>query len=606
MHVYSRSIGALVADHENIALSVFAHAESTPDLVLFRRAESTGWVDVTAADFAALVTGVAKGLIVAGVAPGDRVILMSSTRFEWTLLDFAILACGAVSVPIYHGASREQVQWIVEDSGAALALVETGEQAATFATLGRLRRRSLTINDDAVGALISEGSTIEDSEVFRRVVELTAGDLASLMYTTGTTGQPKGCVLSHRNMLAEVRALISAPVGVLARPGRCVLAALPLSLVLGRVVSIAMFEAGVTQVHWSDPATVDEAFAVVRPDVFVGVPQIFEDLAQRAARIAASGCRSQRRTFAFAQRTAVRYSRELDDGGPTMVRRIQRAIAERLVYRKLRADLGGRCQWAISGGAALPEELAHFYRGVGMPVYEGYGLTESTAAHTVNGPGEHKVGTVGRPLAGNSVRISAEGEIQLRGPAIFEGYWRNRKETEAAFDDGWFRTGDLGSLDDDGFLTVLGRARDLIVTAGGRNIAPAHLEDRLRGHSLISHAIVVGQSKPFPSVLLSLDQEAFFSWKVFHGKNVSASAVDLAEDPDLRAELREVINAVNSSVSSAAQVHKFAVLSRELTEADGDLTATGKVKRFLVAEHFATEIDGLYACYEHVRGRVSG
>ena len=595
MREYSRPASSAVADHENAVLSVFAHAQSTPGLVVFSRPEASGWVDVTAEDFAALVTGVAKGLIVAGVGEGDRVALLSSTRFEWTLLDYAIWACGGVSVPIYDSSSPDQIRWILEDSGATVAIVETPEHARHVDTgAPDTPSRVFTVDEDAVGTLITEGRDIEDSEVFRRVVALTANDLASLVYTSGTTGRPKGCVLSHRNLLAEVRALTSAPVGAVARPGHRALTFLPLAHVLARAVSMAMFEAGVTQAHWSDFSSITHEFERFRPHTILGVPRVFEKVREGAARSAAARGGFARRMFAFAERTAVRYSRSEDEGGPSALLRLQRAVADRLVYRKLRGALGGDCWWAISGGGALSEELGHFFRGLGVPVYEGYGLTESTAAHTVNGPGEQKIGTVGPPLAGNAVRIADDGEIELRGPVVFEGYWRNRKATEAAFDDGWFRTGDLGELDDDGYLTVTGRKKDLIVTAGGKNISPGPLEDRMRGHELVSHAVVIGDGRPFVGALLALDPVAFGKWKQAHDKPESATPDDLADDPDLRAELQSVIDDANTTVSHAESVKKFAVLGRDLTEEDGDLTVTGKVKRNVVTAHFAALIDGIY------------
>nr|WP_206038145.1 long-chain fatty acid--CoA ligase [Rhodococcus sp. HNM0569] len=575
-------------------MSVFAHAEEHPERVVFSRPESAGWVDVTAGDFAALVTGVAKGLIAAGVQPGDRVALLCSTRFEWTLLDFSVWAAGAVTVPVYESSSHDQVRWIAEDSSAVLALVETAEHAAGFAhdmpyTLSRV----LVVDDDAVGTLIKEGQDVDDREVFKRVLALSAADIASLVYTSGTTGRPKGCVLTHRNFLTEIRGLLSAPVGRVAVPGHRTLTFLPLAHVLARAVSLAMFEAWVVQAFWSDFATVTGQFARFRPHTVLGVPRVFEKVRDGAAR-AANSSPLRARAFAFAERAAIEYSRALDDVGPSAGMRVRRRVADRLVYRSLRSALGGECWWAISGGGALSPELGHFFRGVGIPVYEGYGLTETTAAHTVNGPGAQKIGSVGPPLGGNSVRIAADGEVELRGDVVFREYWRNEKATAAAFDDGWFRTGDLGELDTDGFLTITGRKKDLIVTAGGKNVSPGPLEDRMRSFGIVSQAVVVGDGRPFVGALLTLDAGEFARWKAAHGKDASATARELEDDDELRRFVQAAVDDANSTVSHAEAVKRWTLLDRDLTEADGELTATLKIKRAVVAERYAEDIARIY------------
>ncbi|MFD4367814.1 AMP-dependent synthetase/ligase [Rhodococcus sp. NPDC058521] len=597
MREYTSPETFTVEDHENAVLTVFSQADDHPDRILYSRPEEDGWVDVNAKDFAALVIGVAKGFIASGVEAGDRIALLSATRFEWSLFDYAIWAAGAASVPIYDSSSKDQIRWIIEDSGAVAAVVETPENAKNFDGDGLpyTLKRTLTIDEDAVGTLIKEGLAVDDSEVFKRIVALTASDLASLVYTSGTTGRPKGCVLTHRNFLSEVRALLAAPIGDVARPGSRALTFLPLAHVLARAVSLAMFEAGATQAHWSDFGTVTGQFERFAPNTILGVPRVFEKVRDGAAKQAAQGGALKKKIFEFAESTAVAYSEAQDHGGPSAVLKVKHAVADKLVYSKLRAALGGDCWWAISGGGALVPSLAHFFRGMGVPVYEGYGLTESTAAHTVNVPGEQKIGTVGKPLGGNSVRVAEDGELELRGPVVFDGYWRNEKATAESLHEGWFRTGDLGDIDDKGYVTITGRKKDLLVTAGGKNISPGPLEDRIRSHSIVSQAVVVGDGRPFVGVLLTLDDGEFDKWKSAHGKSSDATPADLQDDEELRAELQRAVDDANSQVSHTESIKKFVLLGRDLTEADGELTATLKVKRGVVTEHFADEIESLYA-----------
>ncbi|NKS63371.1 AMP-binding protein [Rhodococcus hoagii] len=590
----ARSRFTIGAD-ESIVHTVFEHARRSPQRVLFSRPIADEWVDVTATEFADLVTGVAKGLVASGVAPGDRVVLLSATRFEWTLFDFAIWAAGAVSVPIYDSSSPEQVQWIVEDSGAVLAIVERAQHAAGFVDAGPDLTRVLQIEDRAVEKLIAEGAGLADDVVRQRIAGVSADDLASLVYTSGTTGRPKGCILTHRNFLSEVRGILVASIGEVARPGNRMLTFLPLAHVLARAVSLAMFEAGGIQAHWSNFGTVAEQFERFRPNVILGVPRVFEKVRDSAAHTASKGGPIARAVFAFAESTAIEYSESLDAGGPSFLLKTRHALADRLVFRKLRAAMGDQCWWAISGGGALMPRLGHFFRGAGIPIFEGYGLTESTAAHCVNVPGEQKIGTVGRPMSGNSVRIAADGEIELAGGVVFGGYWRNEEATADVFDDGWMRTGDLGELDDDGYLILTGRKKDLLVTAGGKNVSPGPLEDRLRSNALISQAVVVGDGRPFIGALLTLDPEPFENWKASNGKPASATVADLADDSDLRGALQAVVDDANATVSHAEAIKRFAVLPHDLTEESGELTATLKIKRNVVSERFAAQIASIYA-----------
>ncbi|MFC9998877.1 AMP-dependent synthetase/ligase [Nocardia sp. NPDC127526] len=588
-----------IAEDETIVRSVYGQAEQTPQRVLFSRPAGDRWVDVTAAEFADLVSAVAKGLIANGIQRGDRVVLLSATRFEWTLLDFAIWAAGAVTVPVYDSSSAEQVRWILEDSGAALAVVETARHKELIDGAPETLRRLLVIDDGAEAVLIADGANIADEEVRERLGGLRADGLASLVYTSGTTGRPKGCMLTHRNLLSEVRGILKASIGDVARPGQRMLTFLPLAHVLARAVSLAALEGGMTQAHWADFKTITGQFTRFRPHTILGVPRVFEKVRDGAAKKAHEGGKIKDAVFRFAERTAIRWSENLDHTGgfvspPSLLLRAQHALCDRLVYAPLRAALGGDCEFAISGGGALAPRLGHFFRGVGVPIYEGYGLTESTAAHCVNVPGSIKIGTVGQPLGGNAVRIAEDGEIELSGGVVFAGYWHNDDATAAALHDGWLRTGDLGAIDEDGFLSITGRKKDLLVTAGGKNVSPGPMEDRIRSHTLISQAVVVGDGRSFITALITIDPEAFTAWKSANAKPATATIADLRTDPALQAAVQQAIDDANGTVSHAESIKKFAILARDLTEESGELTATLKVKRHVIAERFATEIEGMY------------
>ena len=472
MSEYSAKAQFTISDNESVVHTVFTHAERTPDLTVFSRPKGEGWVDVTAKEFAEQVTGVANGLIAAGVQAGDRVALLSATRYEWTLFDFAIWAAGAATVPIYDSSPQGQVSWILEDSEAVIAIVETGAHEQLFQDAPSTLKAVMQIDDGAVEKLTAQGADVDDTELKKRLAGIKADDLASLVYTSGTTGRPKGCILTHRNFLSEVRGILTASIGKVAVPGNRVLTFLPLAHVLARAVSLATFEAGASQAHWSDFATITTQFERYKPNTILGVPRVFEKVRDGAARKAESGGKVPGAIFAFAEATAKEYSQALDKGGPSLILKAKHAVADKLVYSKLREALGGECWFAISGGGALTPELGHFFRGLGVPIYEGYGLTETTAAHCVNVPGAQKIGTVGQPMGGNGVRIAEDGEIELNGGVVFKGYWKNDKATEETFVNGWMRTGDLGELDSDGYLSITGRKKDLLVTAGGKNVSP--------------------------------------------------------------------------------------------------------------------------------------
>ncbi|MFD7846425.1 AMP-dependent synthetase/ligase [Nocardia sp. NPDC059764] len=599
MREFAAAATFTIAEDETIVGSVFTQAERAPGRVLFSRPVGDGWLDVTAEEFARLVSAVAKGLIANGIQPGDRVVLLSATRFEWSLLDFAIWAAGAVTVPVYDSSSAEQVRWILEDSGAALAVVETARHKDLLDGAPDTLRRMLVIDDGAEAVLIADGESVSGELLRERFGGLRAGGLASLVYTSGTTGRPKGCMLTHRNLLSEVRGILSASIGEVSRPGQRMLTFLPLAHVLARAVSLAAFEGGMTQAHWADFKTITAQFARFRPHAILGVPRVFEKVRDGAEKKARDGGKVKGAVFGFAERTAIRWSEKLDRTGgfaqrPSLLLRVQYALCDRLVYAPLREALGGNCEFAISGGGALAPRLGHFFRGVGVPIYEGYGMTESTAAHCVNVPGAVKIGSVGQPLGGNAIRIAEDGEIELSGGVVFAGYWRNEQATAAAIPDGWLRTGDIGVLDRDGFVSITGRKKDLLVTAGGKNVSPGPMEDRIRSHALISQAVVLGDGRPFITALITLDPESFTAWKAAAGKPANATIADLRADPALRAEIQRAIDDANGTVSHAESIKKYALLDRDLTEESGELTATLKVKRHVIAERFADTIENMY------------
>ncbi|OBG37837.1 long-chain fatty acid--CoA ligase [Mycobacterium alsense] len=599
MREYSVPARFTVGEHENIAAMVFEHERNDPGFVIFRRLVDGGWTDVTCAEAAAQVRSTALGLISLGVQAGDRVSIFSATRYEWAILDLAILSVGAVTVPIYETSSAEQVRWVLQDSEAVLAFAETDAHAATVTELTTelpALRRVLHIDGagpKALDQLAEAAADVEPAELTARLEALRADDPATLIYTSGTTGRPKGCQLTHSNLLYESRGAKEA-LPTLLDEGQRLLVFLPLAHVLARSLTLSAFANKVTVGFTSDIKNLLPMLAVFKPTVVVSVPRVFEKVYNTAEQNAANDGKG--RIFAMAVQTAVDWSQAHDHGRrPGLLLRARHALFDRLVYHKLRAALGGECHASVSGGAPLGARLGHFYRGVGLTIHEGYGLTETSSAITVNQVGNVKIGTVGTLLPGNSMRIAADGELLVRGGVVFGGYWRNEQATADAFTDGWFKTGDLGALDEDGFLTITGRKKEIIVTAGGKNVAPAVLEDQLRAHPLISQAMVVGDAKPFIGALITIDPEAVDAWKERNHKPAEASVADLTTDPDLFAEVDAAVKNANQAVSHAESIRKFCILPVDFTEDTGELTPTMKVKRNVVAEKFASDIESIYA-----------
>jgi long-chain acyl-CoA synthetase len=587
-----------VGEHDTVVSTVFSHAADDPDHVIIQRLVEGSWTDVTCAEVAEQVRSAALGLIAEGVQPGDRVAILSATRYEWPILDFAILSIGAVTVPIYETSSAEQVKFVLGDSGAVATFAETDEH---FAKVDELKSELPALRhvyriDGSGPAALDElariGKDTDPAVVTQRLEAIKSADVATLVYTSGTTGRPKGCQLTHSNLLHEMRGA-KACFPALLDAGEKLLVFLPLAHVLARAITIAAFSNKVTLGFTNDVKNLVPILGVFKPTLVVSVPRVFEKVYNTAEQNAHDGGKDK--IFAAAARTAIAWSEAQATGSPGLVLNLKHAVFDRLVYGKLRAALGGNCRAAISGGAPLGARLGHFYRGVGLTIYEGYGLTETSAAITVNRVDDVKIGSVGKLLPGNGMRIDDDGELLVAGGVVFSGYWHNEEETAAAITDGWFHTGDLGAIDDHGFLSIVGRKKEIIVTAGGKNVAPALLEDRLRAHPLISQALVVGDAQPFIAALITIDPEAFPGWKQRNGKSASATVGELAEDPDLLAEVDLAVKDANQAVSHAESIRKFRILPVDFTEDTGELTPTLKVKRKVVAEKFASDIDALYA-----------
>ncbi|WP_070901821.1 AMP-dependent synthetase/ligase [Mycobacterium tuberculosis] len=581
-----------VGEHDNVAAMVFEHERDDPDYVIYQRLIDGVWTDVTCAEAANQIRAAALGLISLGVQAGDRVVIFSATRYEWAILDFAILAVGAVTVPTYETSSAEQVRWVLQDSEAVVLFAETDSHATMVAELSGsvpALREVLQIagsGPNALDRLTEAGASVDPAELTARLAALRSTDPATLIYTSGTTGRPKGCQLTQSNLVHEIKGA-RAYHPTLLRKGERLLVFLPLAHVLARAISMAAFHSKVTVGFTSDIKNLLPMLAVFKPTVVVSVPRVFEKVYNTAN--AGKG-----RIFAIAAQTAVDWSEACDRGGPGLLLRAKHAVFDRLVYRKLRAALGGNCRAAVSGGAPLGARLGHFYRGAGLTIYEGYGLSGTSGGVAISQFNDLKIGTVGKPVPGNSLRIADDGELLVRGGVVFSGYWRNEQATTEAFTDGWFKTGDLGAVDEDGFLTITGRKKEIIVTAGGKNVAPAVLEDQLRAHPLISQAVVVGDAKPFIGALITIDPEAFEGWKQRNSKTAGASVGDLATDPDLIAEIDAAVKQANLAVSHAESIRKFRILPVDFTEDTGELTPTMKVKRKVVAEKFASDIEAIY------------
>ncbi|MFG2889507.1 AMP-dependent synthetase/ligase [Streptomyces sp. NPDC048248] len=580
----------------NLTDLIRRNAAQHPDVAVMARKVNGVWQDVTATTFLAEVRAAAKGLMASGVQPGDRVGLMSRTRYEWTLLDFAIWSAGAITVPVYETSSAEQIQWILGDSGAVACLVESpAHEAAVESVRDRLPglENIWQIERDAIARLRAAGDGIADEEVDARSALADADSPATIVYTSGTTGRPKGCVLSHRSFFAECGNIVERLRPLFRTGDSSVLLFLPIAHVFGRLVQVASVMAPIKLGHAPDIKHLTDDLASFRPTMVLGVPRVFEKVYNSArAKAQADG---KGKIFDKAADTAIAYSRALETPeGPAFGLKVKYKVFDRLVYGRLRAVLGGRATHAISGGAPLGERLGHFFRGIGFTALEGYGLTESCAATAFNPWDRQKIGTVGQPLPGSVVRIADDGEVLLHGEHLFSGYWNNETATQEALSDGWFHTGDIGTLDEDGYLAITGRKKEILVTAGGKNVAPAVIEDRIRAHALIAECMVVGDGRPFIGALVTLDEEFLPHWAEEHGHPADVTPAQVASDPELLAAVQRAIDDGNSAVSKAESVRKFSVLPTQFTEESGHVTPSLKLKRNVVAKDFSEDIEALY------------
>ncbi|TJZ73440.1 long-chain fatty acid--CoA ligase [Rhodococcus oryzae] len=578
----------------SMADTVFRLEKESPQHVPFKRLVNGSWVDVTAAEFATQVKGVAKGLMASGIALGDRVAILSATRYEWVVLDYAIWTAGGCTVAIYETSSADQAQWILEDSATSVLVVETAKHAATVKDVAEAApalREMLQIEAGALEELTARGAAITDEELHERRGQVNAASPATLIYTSGTTGRPKGVQLTHSNFYAESKAVKIALDDAMYE-GQSTLMFLPLAHVFARAISFGAFDNKVTVGHTADISTLLEQFAAFKPNFILSVPRVFEKVYNSAKQKAEDGGKGK--IFAKAADTAIAWSEAQDTGGAGLGLKLKHALFDKLVYGKLRAALGGECDRAVSGGAALGARLGHFFRGIGLPIYEGYGLTETSAAITVNTTNAQKVGSVGKPINGHAAKIAEDGELLVKGPVVFNGYWHNDAATADSIRDGWFHTGDLGSIDSEGFVSITGRKKEIIVTAGGKNVAPAVLEDALRAHALISQCLVVGDAKPFIGALITIDPEALPGWLERNGIAADIAISEIVKHPDLVAEIDAAVAEGNKKVSNPEQIKKYRILDVDFTVETGELTPTLKLKRNIIHQEFATAIEAIY------------
>ena len=589
------SVPALVppATAGNLTNLIAERAWFEPERVMMSRPVGDGWKTVTAREVDEEVRAAAKGLIAAGIQAGDRVALMAKTRYEWTILDFAIWYVGAVTVPIYETSSTEQVEWILSDSEAVAIIVETPAlRDLVQPAMTSHCKHIWTITEDAMSHLANGGRDISDEEIVRRRAQLTPDSLATLIYTSGTTGKPKGVSLTHQNFLSECGNVVQGASDLFLKPGGSTLLFLPIAHVFGRMVQVGAITAGLHLAHCGDITRLPQDLASFKPTFVLAVPRIFEKIYNGAESKATDAGKGK--IFHKAANVAIAYSEALDKKRVAPLLRLQRSIFDKLVYSKIRHAMGGKVEAAISGGAPLGARLGHFYRGAGINILEGYGLTESTAGATLNLTSAQRVGSVGRPLPGTTIAIAEDGEVLIKGPIIMSGYWKNDAANREVFtEDGYFRTGDLGAIDSDGYLSIVGRKKELIVTSGGKNVAPAILEDRVRSHPLVSQCMVVGDNKPFIAALVTLDPDALKGW-ISANKKVGATLADLVDDPNLNAVVQTAIDEANKAVSRAESIRKFAILPVDFSIAAGQLTAKMSVKRHVVAKDFAAQIAALY------------
>ena len=581
----------------NVADLLVKRVEATPDRALFSVPEGDGWRDISAADFQTAVIALAKGFAAAGIRPGEKVGFLARTTYEWTLVDFALFYAGAVMVPIYETSSPSQIQWILEDSGAIALMVESPEH---FARVDEVRgdlpliREVWQLHLGAIDTLTAQGASVTDAEIERRRSLAVGSDIATLIYTSGSTGRPKGCVLTHSNFVELSRNSAKALDEVVQTPGASTLLFITTAHVFARFISILDVHAGVRTGHQPDTRQLLPALGSFKPTFLLAVPRVFEKVYNSAEQKAEAGGKGK--IFRAAADVAIEHSKLLEAGKPIPFgMKLKFALFNKLVYSKLREAMGGNVVYAVSGSAPLGSRLGHFFHSLGVVILEGYGLTETTAPATVNLAGKSKIGTVGPALPGVGVRLADDGEIEVRGINVFKEYWNNPEATAEAFSEGgWFHTGDIGSFDSEGFLTITGRKKEIIVTAGGKNVAPAALADPIRANPIIGQVVVVGDQRPFISALVTLDPEMLPTWLANNGLDAKMSLVDASKNEGVRAEVQRAVDAANARVSRAESIRKFTILDSEWTEASGHLTPKLSIKRNIIMNDFADEIAAIY------------
>ncbi len=581
----------------NVADLLVERVKATPSLPLFAVPDGDGWRDITAAEFEREVIALAKGFAAAGISPGDKVGFIARTTYEWTLVDFALFFAGAVMVPIYETSSAAQIRWILSDSGAIAVIAESAEHAARIAEIradAPLVRDVWTMASGELDAVRAGGVAVEDAEIERRRRIAGGSDIATLIYTSGSTGRPKGCVLTHSNFVELSRNAATALSEVMNTPGGAsTLLFITTAHVFARFISILDVHAGVKTGHQPDTKQLLPALGSFKPTFLLAVPRVFEKVYNSAEQKAEAGGKGK--IFRAAAQTAIEHSRLQQEGKRIPFgTKVKFALFDKLVYSKLREAMGGRVTYAVSGSAPLGARLGHFFHSLGVTILEGYGLTETTAPATVNLATASKIGTVGPVLPGVGVRLADDGEIEVRGINVFKEYWRNPEATADAFDDGWFKTGDIGSFDSDGFLTITGRKKEIIVTAGGKNVAPAALEDPIRANPIVGQVVVVGDQKPFIAALVTLDPEMLPAWLANNGLPADMSLTDAARHEKVRDEVQRAVDIANKNVSRAESIRKFTILDSEWTEASGHLTPKMSIKRNVILSDFADAVEDIY------------
>jgi long-chain acyl-CoA synthetase len=580
----------------NITDLLVERVKATPDRALFSVPDGEGWRDISAAEFQRQVIALAKGFAASGIEPGDKVGFIARTTYEWSLVDFALFYAGAVMVPIYETSSTTQIQWNLADSGAIACMTElpAHTERLTEAKSGLpLVRATWAMHDGALDALVAAGAGISDEEIERRRTIANGEDIATLIYTSGSTGRPKGCVLTHANFVELSRNAAVSLSEVVEVPGASTLLFITTAHVFARFISVLAIHAGVRTGHQPDTSRLLPALGSFQPTFLLAVPRVFEKVYNSAEQKAESGGKGK--IFRSAANTAIEHSKARQEGRRIPLSlRLKFALFDRLVYKTLREAMGGRVVYAVSGSAPLGARLGHFYDSLGITVLEGYGLTETTAPATVNLPSKTKIGTVGPVLPGVGIRLAEDGEIEVRGINVFREYWQNPEATAAAFDDGWFRTGDLGSFDDEGFLSITGRKKEIIITAGGKNVSPAVLEDAIRANPIVGQVVVVGDQRPFIGALVTLDPEMLPTWLANNGLPSDMSLEDCASNPQVRAEVQRAVDSASKLVSRAESIRKFAILPTQWTEDSGHLTPKMSIKRHVIMKDFAGAVDELY------------